>query len=250
MTQASTVTRSIDKTSSSDCGAHSFDERRQAIRSAVIAARAVMPDDYSRRAKLHVARKIWDQSVPVTGSIAEAYFRQYGFVYEPGVMGHVRFNPAVLYEPTREILPALIAPVHNLEGEFVGIHKTYLASDGTGKADVKGDARRMLGKCHGSYIQLGEATGFRLVITDSLETALAIQQACPGFPVWAAMTPGNMRAPVPPSIKEIILCADGDGKNKEANKKLVLEAVREHLDRGVRVSLAQHLPGMNFSEIL
>jgi hypothetical protein len=57
-----------------------------------------------------------------------------------------------------------------------------------------------------------------------------------------------MRAPVPPSIKEIILCADGDGK--EANKKLVAEAVREHLDRGVRVSLAQHLPGTNFSEIL
>jgi hypothetical protein len=251
MTQAMINTYAVNKVPrSSHMRATSFVEHRQAIRSAIVAARPVMPDDHSRRAKLYSAKKIWDKSLPVAGSIADVYFQQCGFIYEPGVMGHVRFNPAVLYEPTREDFPALIAPVHNLDGEFVGIHKTYLAADGTDRANVRGEARRMLGKCHGSYIQLSEATGFRLVVTESIEAGLAIQQACPGFPVWSAMTPGNMRAPVPAVVKELILCADGDGPNREANAKLVMDAVREHMDRGVRVSLATHVQSANFAEIL
>ena len=144
----------------------------------------------------------------------------------------------------------MISPVHNLDGEFVGVHKTYLAADGKGRADVTGDARRMLGYCHGSYIQLSEAKGFRLVVTESIEAALAIQQACPGCPVWSAMTPANMRAPVPTSVKEVILCPSGDDRNKDTNAKLVRDAVREHLNRGTRVLLAPFLPNTACAELL
>lgn len=227
----------------------SFDDLHRAIRAAIAGARPAMPDIRSRRTKLHIAKKIWDQSLPVIGSIAENYFRQHNFVYQPSVMGHVRFNSSVLHEPTKTKHPALIAPVHDLDGEFVGIHKTYLTADGKGRANLEKDARRMLGKCTGSYIQLSEADGFRLVIAETIEMGLAIQSACPNFSVWTAMSPANMKAPVPPSVKELILFPVGGGKNKEANSKLVNEAIDEHQERGLMVALAKDVPGMNFRDI-
>jgi hypothetical protein len=250
MTQALSIMRPVNKTSSD---AHSlsdsFDDLRQAIRAAIAGARPAMPDVRSRRAKIHIARKIWDQSVPVAGSIAENYLRQHKFVYQPDVMACVRFNSSVLHEPTKTKHPALIAPVHDLEGKFVGIHKTYLTADGAGRANLEKEARRMLGKCTGSYIQLSEADGFRLVIAETVEMGLAIQSACPSFSVWAAMSPSNMKAPVPSWIKELILFPVGGGKNKEANAKLVNEAIDEHQERGLMVALAKDVPGMNFRDI-
>ena len=209
-----------------------------------------MLEDYSRRSKTRMAHKIWKQSIPIIGSIADNYFQERGIMYDPEYMGEIRFNPAVLHEPTEEKLPAIIAPVHNLNGAFVGIYKTYLSPDGAGRAFVDGNACRMLGDCHGSYIQFCKSSSFRLVIAESIESALAIQQACPGLQVWAAMSPSNMRSLVPPSVREIILCADDSDLNKEANAKWVKAAVREQLGRGMRVSLAPRLSGMTFSEIL
>ena len=123
-------------------------------------------------------------------------------------MEEVRFHSAVRHETTDELLPALIARVHNRGGQFVGIHKTYLAPDGqTTAAVLPKETRRMMGPCNDAHVKLVPLTGFRLVVTDSVELALLAQQACPEIPVWSAMTLGNMKARVPRSVKEIILCA-------------------------------------------
>lgn len=225
----------------------SFVECRKALRSAIISARPILPDDQSRRTKLLAAKKIWGESKPAIGSIAEIYLHNHGVEFDPNILKYIRFNQAVLHEPTRDYLPAMLAQVHNLDGDFMGIHKTYLASDGSGRAKVREGVTRMLGTCHGSHVQLSNINGFKLIVTESMEAALAIQQACPDFPVWSAMTPGNMRAAVPSTIKQLTLCADSSSQN---NEKLLMEAVRDHMGRGVTVLVARRPPGTSFGDML
>jgi len=251
MTQAIHNTRSVNKIpSNANFHNNLFAERSQAFRLAIANARPVMMDDYSRPSKTRIAHQIWKQSVSVIGSIADNYFLERGITYDPEAMGMIKFNPSVLHEPSDEKFPAIIAPVHDRHGVFVGIHKTYLSRNGDGRAPVAGNSCRMLGDCHAAHIRLSTSSSRRLVLTESLETALAIRQACPGLQVWAAMSPFNMRSPVPSAIREIILCPDANSQNMMANAGLVKAAMREHLGRGLSVSLAPCLPGKNYSEIL
>jgi hypothetical protein len=226
-------------------------ERLKAIRQVLASARPAWPEDISRRSKILKAREIWDGSRDTYGSAAEVYLNKYAAVSARDILTRVRFNLCVLHEPTGSLLPAMISPVYDVEGKFVGIFRTYLASDGSGLAKVSsGSARRMLGDCFGSYIQLKWPTDSRLVVTKSLEMALSIQQFCPELSVWAAMTFGNMKASLPPSVKEVTLCADGDAENPENAAKMVIDATREHLRNKLRVLIARPTSGMEFGELI
>jgi hypothetical protein len=228
----------------------SFTERRNAIRRLLATARPAFPEDASRRSKVLKAKEIWDEARDSFGSIVELYLCKHAAVYDRDLLARVRFHPRVLHEPTGSLLPAMIAPVYNLGGVFVGIHRTYLDRSGR-LADVsKGSARRMLGDCFGSYVQLRWPTDSRLVVAKSVEMALSIQQACPDMTVWASMTFGNMKSPLPSLVREITLCADGDVDDPENAAKMVIDAVREHLNHNLRVLIARPSSGAEFSDLI
>ena len=107
----------------------------------------------------------------------------------------------------------------------------------------------MLGDCFGSFVQLKPAHGFRLVMTESVEAALIVQQSCPDLSVWAAMTLGNMKARVPDNVKEIIICTDGKSRIPSIATKIIMDAVREHMSRGKTVLIAEPLPGATLKDM-
>ena len=54
-------------------------------------------------------------------------------------------------------LPAMLAPVVDVDGEQTGVHMTYLRRDGAGKADLpKEFQRECRGVIHGGAIRLAE----------------------------------------------------------------------------------------------
>ena len=65
------------------------------------------------------------------------------------------FHPDLTYWDTRTGYPALIAIVRDAAGEQIAIHRTYLAPDGSGKADVP-KPRMMLGSVAGGAVRLGD----------------------------------------------------------------------------------------------
>ena len=220
----------------------------QYIRSVIAMARPVMHDDRSHEMRLINARRIWSESLPIEGTVAETYLSVNSFIGVRSVVSQFRFHPATLHEPTQTRLPALIAPGYNLLGEFVGIHRTFLSKDGQRRAKPReGGSRRMLGDCRGSYIQLSEPTGFRLVVAESIEMALAIKQACPHIPVWCSMTRGNMRAILPLTVKELILCVEAEKNDTAGAATLLMEAAEEHRRRGVMVLMPHAFPGVSLS---
>jgi len=111
---------------------------------------------------------------------------------------------------------------------------TALAADGR-KAHVE-PQRWTRGKLSGAAVQIRPwQSGKRLVITEGIEDALAVQHSLPDVAVWAALGTGNVENTVLPDGAPIVLALDGD----EAGRKAAHCAAQKFCQRGHQVSIAQ-----------
>lgn len=85
------------------------------------------------------ARRLWAMSRPIAGTLAETWLRHRDLTRLPD-LSSLRFHPNCYYRADADIptqtWPALIAAVTDLDGRVTGIHRTWLARDGKGKAPV------------------------------------------------------------------------------------------------------------------
>jgi hypothetical protein len=126
----------------------------------------------------------------------------------------------------------------------LAIHRTFLASDGAGKAPVDPE-KMMLGPCRGGAVRLGLESAV-LMVGEGIETCLAAMQAS-GHPAWAALsTAGLMALDLPQSVRDVIVLADGDEAGKAAARGAALRWKRE----GRRVRIAYPPQGMDFNDML
>ena len=230
----------------------SLEKGRMTVRAFIRKAQIAASDHVQRRQKVDWSQRIFNESWAITDTDGERYLFSRGIEFaEQPPPEALRFHPSVLHEPTHKHYPALIAAVTNADGCLVGIHRTYLQPGGKSKADIPfGGTKRMLGDCYGSFVRLSTNVEKKLVITESIETALTIMQACPEMPVWAAMSLGNMKAPVPSHVQEIILCADGDNRDPNAAERLLMDAVRLQQEANHRVLIARPPQGLDFNDLL
>jgi hypothetical protein len=96
----------------------------------------------------------------------------------------------------------------------LGIHRTFLARDGRGKAPVSPD-KMMLGPCRGGAVRLAPASAV-LMIGEGIETVLSAMQAT-GLPGWAALSTSELRVlELPATVQDVIILADGDDAGETA----------------------------------
>jgi hypothetical protein len=152
---------------------------------------------------------ILSRTAPLAGTIAETYLRSRGLVAP--ATEDLLFHADLTYWDTRTGHPAMVAVVRGRGGETIAIHRTYLAEDGSGKADLP-KPRMMLGRVGGGAVRLAPVGDDGVVgIAEGIETALSVMQACPGLPVWAALSAGNIEHPgLPPGIREVVILVDND----------------------------------------
>lgn len=206
-------------------------------------------DEAERQKKIDKAREIWKQGVPAPGTLVEKYLIMRGLrgVCLPPTL---RFHPRLWNVEKSELMPAMIAAVLDKEARrIIAIHRTYLKPDGMAKADVS-SAKMILGPYRGGHVRLDLLVTDKLAIAEGIETALSVKKACPHLPVWAALSLGNMDAPVPDSVTELILCADGDNKDQGSADKILLGAVKLFARRGRTIKIARPTPGMDFNDMM
>jgi putative DNA primase/helicase len=162
----------------------------------------------------HTAREIeliLARTVPIGGTAGETYLTGRGLQVPntPDLL----FHPDLTYWDSRTGYPALIAIARNAAAEQIAIHRTYLAPDGSGKANVP-KPRMMLGSIAGGAVRLGEVGEHGLIgLAEGIETALSVMRAGPALPVWAALSAGNLeQVMLPPEITRVVLLADHDGE--------------------------------------
>ncbi len=173
----------------------------------------VAPVDEADRHRRRLA--LLARSRPIAGTLAEVYLEARGLplaslapLLDPGAL---RFVPDAWHWPSKATLPAMVAPIVGIEtNEVRGLHLTYLAPDGRGKAEVE-MSRLFSGPTGGGCIKLVADAD----VTIGLAIGEGIESTCTailaGLPAWSLMMAGGMADfPVLPGIECLTVLVDND----------------------------------------
>ena len=193
--------------------------------------------------KSRLADRIWQDASPISGTIAETYFKGRGI--KCPLPDTLRFHPNTWHGATAQCLPAIVAIVAGVAG--VAVHRTYLSPDGAGKAPVTPN-KAMLGAVSGGAVRLfdGQPT---LVVAEGIETALSLRSGLLAKPVsiWAALSSSNLgklRLPESPGV--LIIAVDGDDAGRSSAHSLAMRAN----GLGWKVSLLPAPDGHDWNDVL
>jgi putative DNA primase/helicase len=197
-------------------------------------------NDAMRRTEAALA--IWRGSQAAEGTLVETYLQSRGLTtpIPPSIRFHIG-----LKHPSDAVWQAMVALVtRGADGRPIGIHRTFLARDGSTKAPVE-PAKMMLGPCRGGAVRL-EVSGDALMVGEGIETCLAAMQAS-GHPAWAALSTSGLRSlDLPREVRDVIVLADGDDPGEAAAQDCAWRWKRE----GRRVRIARPPRGLDFNDLL
>jgi hypothetical protein len=171
------------------------------------------------------ARRLWADTQPIAGTLAEAYLRGRGISCA---------------------LPGTLALVEG--GEGFAVHRTYLRPDGGGKAGLPDGDKMMLGATAGGAARLSGGVS-RLVVAEGIESALSLLCGLLAEPatVWAALSTSGMRSlRLPAKPSRLVIAADGDRPGRAAAFALATRAHRH----GWRVAMLDPGDGADFNDVL
>jgi putative DNA primase/helicase len=195
------------------------------------------------------AKKIWRRSAGVRPrDVVDRHLRSRGVgmdLYPPCL----RTNPrdwhwdAVTSVSTPH--PAMVAMVTSPDGKHVATHRTFLADDGSGKANVSAP-RKVVGR-------YGKSPTIRLMppaptmgIAEGIETAIAAGRLF-HMPVWSVICANGIETfQPPPECRHLVIFADHDhhGVSQRAAEKL---CARLSITTEIRVP---EQPGTDWNDVL
>lgn len=164
------------------------------------------------------ARRLIAMSQTIHGTLVETYLRNRGIntVHDAGAL---RFHPRCYYRPDEgsptEKRPAMIAGVTDLDGTITGAHRTWLAPDGLGKAQID-TPRRAMGNLLGHAVRFGKIDDV-LVVGEGIETILSLRCVLPGMPMAAALSANHLSVVLlPPTLRRLYIAHDADAAGNAA----------------------------------
>ena len=198
------------------------------------------------------------ESIPITGTLAEAYLASRGITADlvPLLTRIFSFHPRVRH-PSKAYYPAMLAPMSYLGAEKRGVHVTFLAPDGSGKAKAKPD-RASFGPSGNAGVFLGPCVeGQEYVVGEGIETTLSAMilagrelngGGCLGG-VAAISANGLQNLELRPEMKHVLIASDVDKNN--AGQLAAQNAFDRWTSEGrtVRVAYPPHI-GTDFNDIL
>lgn len=192
--------------------------------------------------RIATARTLWHGTIPVRGTIAEAYLKRRGLDWV-GDLPSIRFHAGVRHVNAGRNLPALAALVLSPDGGLRGIQLTYL--DGPRKAQVE-PSKQTFGHVTGNAVRLGEPDRRGcLIVGEGIETAASAAVLVPGrFPAWATLGAGALAKWQPPAgLKKAIIAADHDqprrgvraGEGRKAAETLCRRMRLQRIDVEIKI---------------
>lgn len=240
------------------------------------------------------AADLFDDGRPIVGTHAAAYLEARALTVTPDWTADLRFVDRLPYygyereddDDQRELgeFPALLAAIRNIDGEIIGVHRTYLDRDEPRKLTPPGDrsrnaVKKVLGKSKCGMIWLSKP-GPVLLLGEGIETARSAYQLGYGGDdpaVASAVSLGNLAggatgtlphpkiarrtipncdpdpekpgAIIPPEVEEVIILGDGDS-DRPTTLAFLLTAGRRWQAEGRRVFYAMAPDGMDFNDAL
>lgn len=197
-----------------------LDEARSFLRLPVAPSLPTVREPPAPTGSLEAARRLFAASLAIKGSLAEAYLRHRGIAL-PADHTALRFHPRCYCRvPSgRQIWPALIAAVTDLDGKITGAHRTWLDPFGGGKAPID-QPRRAMGRLAGNGVRFGLACHV-LTVAEGIETTLALKTIMPSMPMIAALSAAHLAALIlPSSSRRLYVARDNDEAGRLALARL------------------------------
>lgn len=172
------------------------------------------------------ARRLFDMSQPITGTLVQSYLRKRGITDLRGT-ANLRFHPRCYYRPDEhsptETWPAMIAAVTDLAGKIPGAHRTWLDPRRHDKA-LLDTPRRAMGDLLGNAVRFG--TGDEVMAAgEGIETVLSLRQVLPDLPMLAALSAAHLAAILfPDTLRRLYIVRDNDSAGDGARDTLIERA--------------------------
>ena len=192
--------------------------------------------------KLAQPHLLWDKARPIACTMAEDYLRARDITCQ--LPETLRYAPSC-WHTSGQNFPAMVALVEG--NDSVAVHRTFLSSDGSGKAQVE-PVKMMLGSCAGGAVRLSKTDG-PLVVCEGIETGLSLLSGLLRGPatVWAALSTSGMKSlKLPPQPGQMTVAADGDAPGRVSAHALASRADT----MGWRVSLLPAPEGRDWNDVL
>lgn len=178
---------------------------------------------------------IWNKSKDTTDTLVERYLYSRNLTVKPPET--IRFHPNLKYleQDNHGIWheswhPAMIAQIQRFPNDkCIGIHRTYLQSDGFGKANVS-KPKKMLGKCLGGAVRFQGESLECIAVGEGIESCLSYLQFHPLLTVWACLSSGGLKniiLPPPAVTHQVIILIDHDSTGEKAGTKLAERLTKE-----------------------
>ncbi|MEZ5785707.1 MAG: toprim domain-containing protein [Xanthobacteraceae bacterium] len=172
------------------------------------------------------ARRLFAMGRPIRGTLAETYLRHRGITNLQKTPA-LRFHPRCFYRANdgapRETRPALLAAVTDFNGTITGVHRTWLARDGAGKAPIA-TPRRAMGCLLGNGVWFGTARDV-LAAGEGIETVLSLRCALLRLPLVAALSANHLAAlALPSGLRRLYIARDNDRAGFRAAETLTARA--------------------------
>ena len=186
---------------------------------------------------------LWRGAAPASGTLAERYLAGRGLP-ELAVSPALRFRTDTPH-PEGDRLPALLALVQDAAGKPLGVHRTFLGSDGY-KACVE-PTKASLGPIWGGAIRLLPLASGPLIIGEGIESAASAARMLE-LPAWAGISAGNIAGglQLPPEVRHVVVAADPDPAGERSARAASLRWSRE----GRRVQIARPTGSGDFNDML
>jgi len=176
------------------------------------------------------ARRLNAAAKPIAGSLLRTYLTSRHITDLTGCEA-LRFHPHCWYRASEEddpdvrpAWPAMIAAVTDLDGSVTGVHRTWLALDGSDKASVA-YPRRAMGNLLGHGVRFGRS-GPVMMAGEGIETMLSLRQVMPVMPAIAGLSAAHLAAiQFPASLKRLYVARDDDPAGAGALKALSGRAI-------------------------
>lgn len=193
------------------------------------------PDNPIRRSKAstgtpEAARRLHAASKPIAASLVRTYLASRQITNLSGCEA-IRFHAHCWYRASeddapgvRPAWPAMVAAVTDLDGSVTGVHRTWLALDGSDKAPVA-YPRRAMGNLLGHGVRFGRG-GPIMMAGEGIETMLSLRQVMPTMPAIAGLSAAHLAAILfPASLKRLYVARDDDPAGAGALETLTERAI-------------------------
>lgn len=177
-------------------------------------------NESKNESKLNYIHKILSECRDPKGTLVEKYL--FNRCITAVLPESISYHPSLYHALTKSHYPAMVSKVVKYQS-IIGIHRTYLSSDGTSKANIEPN-KMMLGSMKGGgvYLKDDSTDTSNIIIAEGIETALSLYQATSKY-VIASLSASNMPNVVLPSssVNSITIAIDNDEAGIEAGANTV-----------------------------